>query len=136
MATVYAAVTSLMGTIQLISQSTSDLQEDHKEHLKLLYDKVKDVAHKVEDEVESHIWRGNHKTLLKILQRVFHLPTKAHERLLMILQRAIEEVDSVKEELNKLKDNNNNNNNNNNMRAGNFSLGGSSSPRLQAQCVS
>ncbi|XP_009624580.2 putative late blight resistance protein homolog R1A-10 isoform X1 [Nicotiana tomentosiformis] len=154
MATVYAAVTSLMGTIQLISQSTSDLQEDHKEHLKLLYDKVgsmlefldtnsddepmrdllkkvKDVAHKVEDEVESHIWRGDHKTLLKILQRVFHLPTKAHERLLKILQRAIEEVDSVKEELNKLKDNNNNNN----MRAGNFSLGGSSSPRLHVSTL-
>nr|XP_016465988.1 PREDICTED: putative late blight resistance protein homolog R1A-3 [Nicotiana tabacum]XP_016465989.1 PREDICTED: putative late blight resistance protein homolog R1A-3 [Nicotiana tabacum]XP_016465990.1 PREDICTED: putative late blight resistance protein homolog R1A-3 [Nicotiana tabacum] len=47
----------------------------------------------------------------------------------MILQRAIEEVDSVKEELNKLKDNNNN------MRAGNFSLGGSSSPRLHVSTL-
>ncbi|XP_075086702.1 putative late blight resistance protein homolog R1B-8 [Nicotiana tabacum] len=147
MATVYAAVTSLMGTIQLISQSTSDLQEDHKEHLKLLYDKVgsmlefldtnsnnepmkdllkqvKDVAHKVEDEVESHIQREAQKKLLKMLQRVFHLPTNAHSRLLMILQRAIKDIDSVNKELMKLRENN--------MRAGNCSLGASTSSQSNA----
>ncbi|XP_070048395.1 putative late blight resistance protein homolog R1A-10 isoform X3 [Nicotiana tomentosiformis] len=150
MATVYAAVTSLMGTIQLISQSTSDLQEDHKEHLKLLYDKVgsmlefldtnsddepmkdllknvKDVAHKVEDEVESHIQREAQKKLLKMLQRVFHLPTNAHSRLLMILQRAIKDIDSVNRELLKLRENN--------MRAGNCSLGASTSSQSNASTL-
>ncbi|KAH0644351.1 hypothetical protein KY284_032235 [Solanum tuberosum] len=70
---VYAAVTSLMGTVHLISQSSLDLQEGNKEHLESLYDKVgsllefldnsdnelqkkvKDLANRVEDEVESEM---------------------------------------------------------------------------------
>ncbi|XP_016456331.1 putative late blight resistance protein homolog R1B-8 isoform X2 [Nicotiana tabacum] len=139
----YAAVTSLMGTIHLISQSNLDLQDGHKDHLKLLYEKVssllefldtnsddepmkdlqekvKDLAHEVEDKVESHIQREAQKKFLKMLQRVFHLPTKAHERLLKNLQRDIEAIDSIKEELFKQRENNN-------MQAGNSSLGGSNS---------
>ncbi|XP_075086708.1 putative late blight resistance protein homolog R1B-16 isoform X4 [Nicotiana tabacum] len=136
-------VTSLMGTIHLISQSNLDLQDGHKDHLKLLYEKVssllefldtnsddepmkdlqekvKDLAHEVEDKVESHIQREAQKKFLKMLQRVFHLPTKAHERLLKNLQRDIEAIDSIKEELFKQRENNN-------MQAGNSSLGGSNS---------
>ncbi|WMV43622.1 hypothetical protein MTR67_037007 [Solanum verrucosum] len=36
----YAAVISLIGTIHQFPQSRLDLQESHKEHLKLLYEKV------------------------------------------------------------------------------------------------
>ncbi|XP_059316043.1 putative late blight resistance protein homolog R1A-10 [Lycium ferocissimum] len=147
----YAAVTSLMGTIRLISQSNLlHLEEGHKEHLELLYEKVgsllelldnsddepkkdlpekvKDLVHEVENKVESHIWKEAHKTFLKILKRVFLVPTKAHERLLKILQQAIEDVDSVNKELIKQRKNNN-------LQAGNCSLGGSSSPRLHVSTL-
>jgi len=72
--TAYAAVTSLMGTMHLLSQSSLDLQVGNKEHLESLYDKVgsllefldnsdnelmkdlqkkvKDLANEVEDEVD------------------------------------------------------------------------------------
>ncbi|XP_016453755.1 putative late blight resistance protein homolog R1A-3 [Nicotiana tabacum] len=133
----YAALTSLMGTIHLISQSTLDLLEGHKEHLKLLYEKVgsmlefldtnsddepmkdllkkvKDVAHKVEDEVESQ--------LRLVSEKDEHVRTEADERLLAILHQAIEGADSVTKELVKLKENIN-------MQAANRSLEGSSSPR-------
>ncbi|OIS98138.1 putative late blight resistance protein -like r1a-6 [Nicotiana attenuata] len=125
----YAAVTSLLGTIHLISQSCLKLQEGHKEHLRLLYkkvrslqelldnsddeptkdlqEKVKDLAQEVEDKVESRIQREAQKTLLKMLQRVFNLPTKAHWRLLKIMQQAIKDIDSVKERLIKQRENNN-----------------------------
>ncbi|KAH0647256.1 hypothetical protein KY290_033247 [Solanum tuberosum] len=68
----YAAVTSLMGTMHLLSQSSLDLHEGNIEHLESLYDKVgsllefldnsdnelmkdlqkkvKDLANEVEDE--------------------------------------------------------------------------------------
>nr|XP_009786702.1 PREDICTED: putative late blight resistance protein homolog R1A-3 [Nicotiana sylvestris] len=124
----YAAVTSLLGTIHLISQSSLKLQEGHKEHLRLLYkkvrslqelldnsddeptkdlqEKVKDLAQEVEDKVESRIQREAQKTLLKMLQRVFNLPTKAHGRLLKIMQQAIKDIDSVKEWFIKQRENN------------------------------
>ncbi|KAK4374137.1 hypothetical protein RND71_004814 [Anisodus tanguticus] len=147
----YAALTSLLGTIHLISQSNLDLQEGHKEHLELLYEKVnsllefldtnsddeptkdlqskvKDLAHEVEDIVESHIQREAHTMLIKMLQRVFHLPTKAHERLLKILRRAIENVVSIKEELIKQRKNNN-------LQVRNRSLVPSSSPRLHVSAL-
>ncbi|KAJ8561169.1 hypothetical protein K7X08_027359 [Anisodus acutangulus] len=147
----YAALTSLLGTIHLISQSNLDLQEGHKEHLELLYEKVnsllefldtnsddeptkdlqskvKDLAHEVEDIVESHIQREAHTMLIKMLQRVFHLPTKAHERLLKILRRAIENVVSIKEELIKQRKNNN-------LQVRNRSLVASSSPRLHVSAL-
>ncbi|XP_075109445.1 putative late blight resistance protein homolog R1A-10 isoform X1 [Nicotiana tabacum] len=95
--------------------------------MKDLLKKVKDVAHKVEDEVESHIQREAQKKLLKMLQRVFHLPTKAHERLLKILQRAIKDIDSVNKELMKLRENN--------MRPGNCSLGASTSSQSHASTL-
>ncbi|XP_075086707.1 putative late blight resistance protein homolog R1A-3 [Nicotiana tabacum] len=136
MATVYAAVTSLMGTIQLISQSTSDLQEGHREHLKLLYDKVGslqelldtnsddkpmkdlrkkviDLTHEAEDEVESQ--------LRLVMEEDEDVQIEANERLLENLQQVIEDIDSVKEELIKQRKNNN-------LQAGNHSVGGSSSP--------
>ncbi|KAM3266822.1 putative late blight resistance protein R1A-10 [Capsicum annuum] len=121
----YAAVTSLMGTIHLVSQSNMDLLEDHKEQLKLLYEKVgslleflddetmidlrkeiKNVAEKVEDEVESYIQREAQRTLLKILRRVLHLPTKDNGKLFRFCQRVIEDVDSIKENQQKKKNNN------------------------------
>ncbi|XP_016480519.1 putative late blight resistance protein homolog R1A-3 [Nicotiana tabacum] len=126
----YAALTSLMGTIHLISQSSLDLQEGHKKHLKLLSDKVssvrelldnsdddqmkdlqkkvKDLANEAEDEVESQ--------LRLVSEKDEHIRTEATERLLTILHQAIEGADSVTKELIKLK-------------ATNRSLEGSSSPR-------
>ncbi|XP_055819818.1 putative late blight resistance protein homolog R1A-10 [Solanum dulcamara] len=110
----YAAVTSLMGTIHLISQSNLDLLEGNKEHLELLYEKVgslqelldnsddeqmkdlqkkiKYLANEVEDEIESYIQRESLNTLPKMLQRatkIFRLPT-AQERLFKTFQRATE----------------------------------------------
>ncbi|MCD7470565.1 hypothetical protein HAX54_010534 [Datura stramonium] len=126
----HAAATSLMGTVHLISQSTLDLQEVHKQHLKLLYDKVgsllefldnsddepmtdllkriNDIAQEVEDKVESHIQRESQNTLLNMLPRVLQLPTMAN-KLLKILRRAVQEIDPVKKELIKLRENNNSN---------------------------
>ncbi|KAH0644339.1 hypothetical protein KY284_032223 [Solanum tuberosum] len=110
---VYAAVTSLMGTVHLLLQSSLDLQEGNKECSKSLYDKVgsllefldnsdnelmknlkkkvKHLANKVEDEVESQV--------LLIMKKDEHIRTEANERLLIILEQAIKDIDSVKEEL-------------------------------------
>ncbi|KAH0644353.1 hypothetical protein KY284_032237 [Solanum tuberosum] len=134
---VYAAVTSLMGTVHLISQSSLDLQESNKEHLESLYDKVgsllefldnsdnelmkdlqkkvKDLANEVEDEVESQV--------VRIMEKDKHIQKEANERLRKILEQAIDDIYSVKEELIKQR------NKNNNLLAGNCSLGGSTSPR-------
>ncbi|KAH0647260.1 hypothetical protein KY290_033250 [Solanum tuberosum] len=94
---VYAAVTSLMGTMHLLSQSSLDLQEGNKKHLKSLYDKVgslleildnsdnelkkrvKDLANEVEDEVKSQV-------LLIMEQK------EANERLRKILEQAIKDI--------------------------------------------
>ncbi|XP_060182454.1 putative late blight resistance protein homolog R1B-14 [Lycium barbarum] len=117
----YVAVISLMGTIQQLPLSSLHLKEVHEEHMKQLYEKVgslkefldnsddksprdlqkkvKDIAHETEDEVESYIQREAHKTHLNILKRLFHLPRKAHKRLLKILQCAIEDIDSFKEQI-------------------------------------
>lgn len=143
----YAAVTSLMGTIHLVSQSNMDLLEDHKEQLKLLYEKVgslleflddetmidlrkeiKNVAEKVEDEVESYIQREAQRTLLKILRRVLHLPTKDNGKLFRFCQRVIEDVDSIKENQQKKK-------NNNSQIRNNPSLVGSSSPQFHVSSL-
>ncbi|XP_049377011.1 putative late blight resistance protein homolog R1A-10 [Solanum stenotomum] len=169
----YSAVTSLMGTIHLISQSNLDLLEGNKEHLELLYDKVgslqelildscddepmkdlskkiKYLAHEIEDEVKSHIQRESVKTLPKMLQRateifrlptsqeslfktfqratkIFHIPT-AHDILHKILQRATEDIDSVKEDVLKLKENNS-------MRPVDCSIGGTISPQLHVSTI-
>ncbi|PHT58318.1 hypothetical protein CQW23_00681 [Capsicum baccatum] len=141
------AVTSLMGTIHLVSQSNMDLLEDHKEQLKLLYEKVgslleflddetmidlrkeiNNVAEKVEDEVESYIQREAQRMLLKILQRVLHLPTKDNGKLFRFCQRVIEDVDSIKENQQKKK-------NNNSQIRNNPSLVGSSSPQFHVSSL-
>ncbi|KAH0644344.1 hypothetical protein KY284_032228 [Solanum tuberosum] len=140
---VYAAVTSLMGTVHLISQSSLDLQEGNKEHLESLYDKVgsllefldnsdnelmkdlqknvKDLANEVEDEVESQV--------VRIMEKDEHIQTEANERLRKILEQAIEDIDSVKEELVKQR------NKNNNLQVGNHSIGGSTSPRSRVSTL-
>nr|XP_016494656.1 PREDICTED: putative late blight resistance protein homolog R1A-10 isoform X1 [Nicotiana tabacum] len=146
----YAAVTSLMGIMQQLPQSRLDLLQGHKLLLELLHKKVgsllefldnsddepmkdlqkkvKDLANKVEEQVESHIQRKAQKTLLKMLQRVFHLPSKSHERLYKILLQAICDVDSIKEKLIKQMKNNK-------LQAVNHSIGGSSSPRLHVSTL-
>ncbi|KAK4728518.1 hypothetical protein R3W88_021506 [Solanum pinnatisectum] len=131
----YAAVISLIGTIHQFPQSRLDLQESHKEHLKLLYEKVsslqefldnidneptndlqekvKDLAHEAEDQIESHLQQ-------LIRKKDKNIRTKA--KLLEMLQQTIEDVESIKKELIKqIK--------NNNLKPGSLSLGGSSSPR-------
>ncbi|KAG5589265.1 hypothetical protein H5410_039779 [Solanum commersonii] len=139
----YAAVTSLMGTMQLISQSSLDFQESNKECSKSLYEKVgsllefldnsdnelmkdlqkkvKDLANEVEDEVESQVvW---------IMEKDEHIQKEANERLHKILEQAIEDIDSVNEELRKQR------NKNNNSLSGNCSLGGSTSPRSRVSTL-
>ncbi|XP_049388388.1 putative late blight resistance protein homolog R1A-10 isoform X2 [Solanum stenotomum] len=133
----YAAVTSLMRTMHLLSQSSLDLQEGNKEHLESLYDKVgsllefldnpdnelmkdlqkkvKDLANEVEDEVESQV--------VRIMEKDEHIQTEANERLRKILEQAIEDIESVKGELSKPR------NKNNNLLAGNCLLDGPTSPR-------
>ncbi|XP_049377009.1 putative late blight resistance protein homolog R1B-16 isoform X1 [Solanum stenotomum] len=140
---VYAAVTSLMGTMHLISQSSLDFQESNKECSKSLYEKVgsllefldnsdnelmkdlqkkvKDLANKIEDEVESQV--------LQIMEKDEHIQTEANERLRKILEQAIEDIDSVNEELRKQR------NKNNNSLSGNCSLGGSTSPRSRVSTL-
>uniref|UniRef100_M1BKW8 Disease resistance protein n=2 Tax=Solanum tuberosum TaxID=4113 RepID=M1BKW8_SOLTU len=94
---VYAAVTSLMGTMHLLSQSSLDLQEGNKKHLKSLYDKfgslleildnsdnelqkkVKDLANEVEDEVKPQV--------VRIMEK-----KEANERLRKILEQAIKDI--------------------------------------------
>ncbi|XP_055819816.1 putative late blight resistance protein homolog R1A-10 [Solanum dulcamara] len=139
----YAVVTSLMGTMHLISQSSLDLQEGNKEHLESLYEKVgsllefldnsdnelmkdlqkkvKDQANEVEDEVESQV--------VRIMEKDEHIRTEANERLRKILEQAIEDIDSVKEELSKQR------NKNKNLLAGNRSFGGSTSPRSRVSSL-
>uniref|UniRef100_A0A0V0ILP2 Putative ovule protein n=1 Tax=Solanum chacoense TaxID=4108 RepID=A0A0V0ILP2_SOLCH len=126
-----------MGTVHLLSQSSLDLQEGNKQHLESLYDKigsllefldnsdnelmkdlqkkVKDLANEVEDEVESQV--------VQIMEKDEHIQTEANERLRKILEQAIEDIDSVNEELRKQR------NKNNNSLSRNCSLGGSTSPR-------
>ncbi|KAK4349567.1 hypothetical protein RND71_032322 [Anisodus tanguticus] len=134
----YAAVTSLMGSIHLISQSSLDLQEGNKEHLESLYvkvgsllefldnsdndlqKKVKDLAHEAEDEVESQV--------LLVMEKDEHVRTEANKRLLKILRQAIEDVVSVKEELSKQRKNDN-------LQAVYHLHGGSSSPRLHVSTL-
>ncbi|KAM3270825.1 putative late blight resistance protein R1A-10 [Capsicum chacoense] len=138
----YAAVTSLMRTMHLISQSSLDLQEGNKEHLESLYDavgsllefhdnsddelmkdlqkKVKDLANDVEDEVESQV--------LLVREKDEHIRTEANERLLKILQQAIENIDSLKQELNKQTKNNK-------LQARNGSVGHSYSPQLDVSAI-
>ncbi|XP_049388387.1 putative late blight resistance protein homolog R1A-10 isoform X1 [Solanum stenotomum] len=133
----YAAVTSLMGTVHLISQSSLHFLESNKECSKSLYEKVgsllefldysdnelmkdlqkkvKDLANEVEDEVESQV--------VRIMENDKHIQTEANERLRKILEQAIEDIDSVNEELRKQR------NKNNNSLSGNCSLGGCTSPR-------
>ncbi|XP_059316017.1 putative late blight resistance protein homolog R1A-10 [Lycium ferocissimum] len=136
----YAAVTSLMGTIHLISQSNSlHLEKDHKEHLESLYEKVssvlefldnsddepmkalqekvEDLANEVEHEVESQV--------LLVMEKDEQVRTEANERLLKILRQAIQDMDSVKKEFIKLQ------RRNNNLLAGNRSL----SPRLHVSTL-
>ncbi|KAH0644350.1 hypothetical protein KY284_032234 [Solanum tuberosum] len=82
----YAAVTSLMGTIHLISQSNLDLLEEVATEM-AAYAAVTSLR---QDEVESHIQRESVKTLPKMLQRateIFHLPT-SQESLFKTFQRA------------------------------------------------
>ncbi|XP_060179299.1 putative late blight resistance protein homolog R1A-10 [Lycium barbarum] len=132
----YAAVTSLMGTIHLISQSNLHLKKGHKEHLKLLYEKVGslleyldnsddepvkdlqkkfiDLAHEAEDKIESQV--------RLIVEKDEQIPAMAHWRLLKILRRAIHDIGLVKEKLVKQRKNNN-------LHAGNRSLGISISAR-------
>ncbi|KAH0644347.1 hypothetical protein KY284_032231 [Solanum tuberosum] len=139
----YAAVTSLMGTVHLISQSSLDFLESNKECSKSLYEKVgsllefldnsdnelmkdlqkkvKDLANEVEDEVESQV--------VRIMEKDKHIQTEANERLRKILEQAIEDIDSVKEELVKQR------NKNNNLQAGNHLLGGSTSPRSRVSTL-
>uniref|UniRef100_M1BKW1 Disease resistance protein n=1 Tax=Solanum tuberosum TaxID=4113 RepID=M1BKW1_SOLTU len=139
----YAAVTSLMGTMHLISQSSLDFQESNKECSKSLYDKVgsllefldnsdnelmkdlqkkvKDLANEVEDEVESQV--------VRIMEKDKHIQKEANERLRKILEQAIEDIDSVKEELSKPR------NKNNNLLAGNCLLGGPTSPRSRVSTL-
>ncbi|WMV40480.1 hypothetical protein MTR67_033865 [Solanum verrucosum] len=140
---VYAAVTSLMGTVHLISQSSLDFQESNKECSKSLHEKVgsllefldnsdnelmkdlqkkvKDLANEIEDEVESQV--------LQIMEKDEHIQTEANERLRKILEQAIEDIDSVNEELRKQR------NKNNNSLSGNCSLGGSTSPRSRVSTL-
>ncbi|KAH0644343.1 hypothetical protein KY284_032227 [Solanum tuberosum] len=138
----YAAVTSLMGTMHLLSQSSLDLQEGNKEHLESLYDKVgsllefldnsdnelmkdlqkkvKDLANEVEDEVKSQD--------LLIMEKDEHIRTEANERLLIILQQPIPDIDYVKEELSKQRKNNK-------LQAGNGSVGGTCSPQSDVSTI-
>ncbi|KAG5589263.1 hypothetical protein H5410_039777 [Solanum commersonii] len=121
----YAAVTSLMRTMHLLSQSSLDLQVGNKEHLESLYDKdvqkkVKDLANEVEDEVESQA--------LLIMEKDEHIRKEANERLLIILQQAIPDIDYVKEELSKQRKNNK-------LQAGNGSVGGTCSPQSDVSTI-
>ncbi|KAH0646493.1 hypothetical protein KY284_034377 [Solanum tuberosum] len=138
----YAAVTSLMGTMHLISQSSVDFQEGNKECSKSLYEKVgsllefldnsdnelmkdlqkkvKDLANEVEDEVESQV--------LLIMEKDEHIRTEANEKLLIILQQAIPDIDYVKEELSKQRKNNK-------LQAGNGSIGGTCSPQSDVSTI-
>ncbi|KAH0644345.1 hypothetical protein KY284_032229 [Solanum tuberosum] len=138
----YAAVTSLMRTMHLLSQSSLDLQVGNKEYLESLYDKVgsllefldnsdnelmkdlqkkvKDLANEVEDEVESQA--------LLIMEKDEHIRTEANERLLKILQQAIPDIDYVKEELSKQRKNNK-------LQAGNGLVGGTCSPQSDVSTI-
>ncbi|KAK6781662.1 hypothetical protein RDI58_019458 [Solanum bulbocastanum] len=140
---VYAAVTSLMGTMHLISQSCLDFQESNKECSKSLYKKVgslldfldnfdneltkdlqkkvKDLTNEIEDEVESQV--------LQVREKDEHIRTEANERLCKILKQAIEDIDSVNEELIKQR------NKNNNLQAGDHLFGGSTSPRSRVSTL-
>ncbi|XP_060179698.1 putative late blight resistance protein homolog R1A-10 [Lycium barbarum] len=136
----YAAVTSLMGTIHLISQSDLlHLEENNKKHLESLYEKVssvlefldnsddepmkdlqekvEDLANEVEHEVESQV--------LLVKEKDEQVRTEANERLLKILRQAIQDMDSVKKEFIKLQ------RRNNSLLAGNRSL----SPRLHVSTL-
>ncbi|KAK6781895.1 hypothetical protein RDI58_019691 [Solanum bulbocastanum] len=75
----YAAITSLMGTMHLLSQSRR-------------------VTNEVEDEVESQV--------LLIMEKNEHFRTGAKVRLLMILLQTIPHIDYVKEDLSKQRKNN------------------------------
>ncbi|XP_009793283.1 putative late blight resistance protein homolog R1B-16 isoform X1 [Nicotiana sylvestris] len=139
----YVALTSLMGTIEQLQLllSNLDLLDTHVESLNLLYEKVdslhelldnsdgeqtedlhekaRDIANEAEDEVESQM-----KVVMEEQHDGLH-QKEALESLFEILQRGIENVDSLKEELIKHSPNNN-------LQAGNSSIGDSSSPRLHA----
>ncbi|KAH0647466.1 hypothetical protein KY290_033469 [Solanum tuberosum] len=75
----YAAITSLMGTMHLLSQSRR-------------------VTNEVENEVESQV--------LLMMEKNEHIRTEAKARLLMILQQTIPHIDYVKEDLSKQRKNN------------------------------
>ncbi|KAK4729268.1 hypothetical protein R3W88_022256 [Solanum pinnatisectum] len=81
--------------------------------MKDLQKKLKDLANEVEDEVESQA--------LLIMEKDEHIRTEANERLLIILQQAIPDIDYVKEELRKQRKNNK-------LQVGNGSVGGPCSP--------
>ncbi|KAH0647255.1 hypothetical protein KY290_033245 [Solanum tuberosum] len=122
-------VKDLANEMHLILQSSLDFQESNKECSKSLYEKVgslleflddsdnelikdlqkkvKDLANEVEDEVESQV--------LLIMEKDEHIRTEANERLLIILEQAIKDIDSMNKELI----------NQRNLLAGNCSLGGS-----------
>ncbi|KAK4729266.1 hypothetical protein R3W88_022254 [Solanum pinnatisectum] len=89
--------------------------------MKDLQKKVKDLANEVEDEVESQV--------VRIMEKDEHIQTEANEKLLNILRQAIEDIDSVKEELIKQR------NKNNNLQAGNHLLGGTTSPRSRVSTL-
>ncbi|XP_009758245.1 putative late blight resistance protein homolog R1B-16 [Nicotiana sylvestris] len=142
----YVALTSLMGTIEQLQllQSNLDLLDTHVQSLNLLYEKVdslhelldhfddeqtknlhakvRHIANEAEDEVESQM-----KVVMEEQHDRLH-QKEALESLFEILQRGIENVDSLKEELIKHSDNNTS-------QAGNSSLGDSSSPRLHASTL-
>ncbi|KAH0644337.1 hypothetical protein KY284_032221 [Solanum tuberosum] len=109
----YAAVTSLMGTMHLLSQSSLDFHVGNKEHLESLYDKVGSLLEFLDN---------SDNELMKDLQK------KANERLLIILQQAILDIDYVKKDLSKQRKNNK-------LQAGNGSVGGTCSPKLDVSTI-
>ncbi|XP_016464692.1 putative late blight resistance protein homolog R1B-14 [Nicotiana tabacum] len=138
----YAALTSLLGTIdQLLQSNLSGLQENHKRHLKSLKEKfgslqasfgnvdgeptkemqarIKDVARDTEDEVESLV--------KQLMEQDELLQVESCAKLAKISQQATQEIDSFKEELIKQE--------NNNLQGESSSTSGSSSPRLDASIL-
>ncbi|KAG5589259.1 hypothetical protein H5410_039773 [Solanum commersonii] len=115
----YAAVTSLMGTVHLISQSSLDFQESNKECSKSLYEKVGSLLEFLDDS-DNELMKD-----VQIMEKDEHIQKEANERLRKILEQAIEDIDSVKEKLI----------NQRNLLAGNCSLGDSTSPRSRVSTL-
>ncbi|XP_009612031.1 putative late blight resistance protein homolog R1A-10 [Nicotiana tomentosiformis] len=138
----YAALNSVMGTIEQLLTSNLSCLQGHKQHLKLLYEKfgslqeslenidgepttdlqvkVKGVAYEAEDEVESLAKQFAEKNEV--------LPFESSERFGKFCQQATQEIDYVKAQLIKQKENKN-------LQAGNSSTDGSSSLRPHASIL-